>query len=302
MLAIPQLIWFVWRALPARKRRLLELIGIEAYTRRHSVYLAVLTGMEWMYTNLTGRQLSAQQQDRVVIFAGFVPLSDDLLDEFNYTPEEIDGLIRMQPQRNIPVEILCLKLFNAGQFEWTPTWAHLAEIQLDSSKQSESELLSLDKIQQLTYDKGGWSVILGWEWITEREGGESLREVGYRLGAYMQLLNDIFDTWKDREAGVQTLATRCDNWDDLKQRWYTTEQRLRNGLFALPYPSRNKQSTWHILLIFSTLAEIALQQLAALPHHQFAQLTRKQLVCDMALWRNRFRFGWLYFYNMLKKM
>jgi hypothetical protein len=301
MLTIPRLIWYVWRAFPVRKQRLLQLIGTAAYTRRHSTYLAVLTGMEWMYSNLTGRQLSAQQQHKVVVFAGFVPLSDDLLDEHQYTPEEIDGLIKMQPQRHIPVEELCLKLFRAGQFEWTPTWAHLAEIQLESSLQSGPAPLSLAQIERITHDKGGWSVILGWEWIAEREGGEALREVGYRMGAYMQLLNDIFDTWKDREAQVQTLATRCPNWHFLAERWHHAEQQLRDGLFALPYPTRNKRSTWCILLIFSSLARVALRQLSALPHHRFAELSRRELVCDMALWVNRFRFGGYYLLGLLKK-
>jgi hypothetical protein len=81
--------------------------------------------------------------------------------------------------------------------------------QLESKKQVES-FIDRNEIEKITFDKGGTSLLFYRSSFLPAASAEEEKLI-YDLGSIMQLANDIFDVYKDREAAVRTLVTETDS-------------------------------------------------------------------------------------------
>ena len=84
------------------------------------------------------------------------------------------------------------------------------QAQLESKKQTQ-DLISEKEIQSITFYKGGTSLLFYRTAFLPVPSVEEEKLI-YNLGSLMQLANDIFDVYKDRENKIKTLVTEANKY------------------------------------------------------------------------------------------
>jgi hypothetical protein len=263
--------------------------------KRLRKYIPVFLVIEYFYTILTGIKLNTAQIKRSTLLCGITPTFDDMIDEYDYTTEQIMPLVRGETLPIEPESKCAIHFYRVGGFDWNYYWDHTLAVQTESIHQkvkglSENELLTL------TREKGGVSVVFGWHVITQEHGGAAIAKAAYELGAYAQIINDIYDIYQDHISGIATLATQCSDIRQLKQVHDLFYDQLQHSLANIPINSRNKKQLKALIVLLYALGQVALRQLKALQLknsgifdvHAFS---REELVCDMAKWSNRLKWG-----------
>ena len=116
----------------------------------------------------------------------------------------------------------------------------------------------------------------------------------YALGGMVQFTNDIFDVYKDLQAGVHTLVTTTSHIAPIRNELLHTLQGMYQAFKMSGIESRRLIACTRILSMGTFCrAMVCLDQLeqAEARHGGIfnpAACTRKELICDMELWPNRF--------------
>jgi hypothetical protein len=287
------------------KKRLLFAISCKALVtnvlpnkieRRYRKYIPVFLGIEYMYGLLVGQKLDADQRRNSTLLCGITPMFDDMIDDHNHTTASIMPLVRGTVQPYEPEARCAIALYREGRFEWNHLWDHTLAVQTESIHQLTHQLTP-DELLRLTCDKGGVSVVYGWHVITREHGGRPVADAAYALGAYAQIVNDIFDVYQDREAGIATLATRCTNVAHLQKTHQDLYQKMELALEHVPVPKANIRKLKAMFALLRAMGNVALLQLWEAQQRTMGQpfdvhrLERRDLVCDLSLWRNRWRWA-----------
>ena len=286
--------------LPWLKKQIIE-IEIENkkqlpdYHKRFRLYTIIATiFITWLET-LRNQRLTETQRETALLFCGLSPLFDDLFDEMQYSAVEISLLSQKKIQRGNLHEKICIALFEQieqrnGYLDWTSVFQKVIDYQVVSKKQFDKNI-SREEIIDITFGKGGYSLLLYLEAILPKGYSQEEAEAVYQMGAVIQLTNDVFDTFKDRNEGIFTLATSTKDMDELRC-YYDREVNKNITQFeALPYPKRNIDDFLLQYRLIISRGWVALDQLQALQKEsngvfQLHDYSRKQLICDMELWRN----------------
>lgn len=167
------------------------------------------------------------------------------------------------------------------------------EAQVNSKKQQETNC-SLSFIHETTFFKGGASVLF-YRTAFQPVPSDNETELLYKLGGIMQLANDIFDVYKDRENGTRTLVTEAEHIDDItnlltSQLAECFKQSVTTGFL----PKNSRQFLSILSLGIFSRAMVCLEQLKGLEassdnRFQVHQYSRKQLICDMDTLHNMLR-------------
>jgi hypothetical protein len=297
----------LWRV-PARMRHLRQLINEEnrahgaklspKFWSRIRQYVVVMCVIEALLAQLTGKRFDTRQQRVVTLLAGLVPLFDDLSDAHAYSIDEIRALCERQPQRpEVLAERICLRLFAEGEFTWSPAWAAAAHAQLAHVANLSTNTATPHELAEQAAAKGGDSVLLGLHLIGTPAEVAVLLPAARQLGAFVQLLDDVFDLWQDREANIATFVTATDAVATSTHIFVENAQKLMATLAQLPYHRSRIRSTQVLCVPFVGLGRIALRQVHELQarsggNYNVQAYTRQELVCDMARWPNRLRWTW----------
>ncbi|MBS1744207.1 MAG: class 1 isoprenoid biosynthesis enzyme [Bacteroidetes bacterium] len=165
--------------------------------------------------------------------------------------------------------------------------------QVESKKQTNASI-STGEIEHITFYKGGASLLFYRSAFLPFPSTKEIKLV-YHLGGLMQLSNDIFDVYKDRENGIKTLVTETKHIRELRSCFKTKLAAAGNEAWQCGLPRKNVQQFLSILSlgIFSRVM-VCLDQLESnekFTEHEFSvhQYSRKQLVCDMDTMRNKIR-------------
>jgi len=162
------------------------------------------------------------------------------------------------------------------------------------SKKQEAGALPAEELQRITFYKGGSSVLF-YRTVFSPEAIGKEKKLLYDLGAVMQLANDIFDVYKDREAGIQTLVTDASHISSLRSLFSNKLKEHYADAFNLGY---NRQDTHKFLNILSigifSRCFVCLDQLEQnekLTGNIFdvKKYSRQQLICDMDTKMNMLR-------------
>jgi len=155
--------------------------------------------------------------------------------------------------------------------------------QQDSMEQ-ENESIGFDRIKQVTFDKGGYSVL-----FYRSAFGHPLAageyEAVYNLGALFQMGNDIFDVYFDRQQNIKTLLTTTESINDVISVFNELRDKVVSLSYAMDYPSKRIRSFLMHLFPVVSRCEVCLAQLKRmeLKYDGFkpAVMSRQELVCDM---------------------
>lgn len=271
----------------------------EMISARVKQYIPPFLLIEYYYSRVSDQLMSSAMRHKSMVMNGLTPLFDDLVDEQSWETEALKQVFIAPGHQHLNGKALvCRYLFQQGGFVWNAYWEDVFQAQIESKKQLGISSISIKELTDITFQKGAASVILGWHIIGEEWGGEAMKNLAGRFGAYAQLVNDIFDVWKDREAGVQTLATTLNNMNVLAKLHQEWQHEVVAAISHLNISSTRKQRLSGSLVPLFCLADLAIERLLKLQiktgeGFQINNCTRKELVCDMAEWSNRLRWGWL---------
>jgi hypothetical protein len=310
------LFWLVWESARqewAVRRRLLPRLrrgGLSAAAGRRVLHYARLapTLAALNVRLLLGRGLSGSERANLLIISALAPLYDDFFDQKNASPARLRALLRgegglgaMDAEEQLVADFAGILRAGMPRFpQFLVLSERVFEAQL-AAKRQELGGLSRAELRAIAFDKGGFGARL-FATLLARESVPGEAEVLHQLGGMVQLVDDVFDVWADVQAGVQTLATSS---GDARAMWDFFDAELARlfelcGHLALP-EGRIRRFLAFQLLFFS-LAAVCLRQHLELQERaggrfEPARHSRRDLVCDMARWRNRWRwarFWWAY--------
>jgi hypothetical protein len=159
------------------------------------------------------------------------------------------------------------------------------------------------ELKTICYDKGAASTLSYWLLIQNQNNNLSENEVVKQSGKLFQLLDDILDIWFDWQEKNYTIATQCVTIQQLKTDWERELNELKKLVHDLSISNSAKREYLQIQFFLLSVGDVALQQLGKLDNANInfnpSNYSRKQLVCDMELWQNRWKW-FQYFSN--KKM
>jgi hypothetical protein len=295
--------FYVFRYYKTREKYLTQLSCEALQTRkipanihkRLRKYIPVFLVIEYFYILLTGIKMDQKQIKRSTLLCGITPTFDDMIDEYDYTTEQIMPLVRGETFPIEPESKCAIHFYKEGGFEWNHYWGHTLAVQTESIHQK-AKGLSEDDLLTLTREKGGISVVFGWHIITQEYGGAAIAKAAYELGAYAQIINDIYDVYYDRVSDITTLVTQCNDIRRLTQVHDMFYHQLQDSLADIPVGTRNKKQLKALIVLLYALGKVALAQLLDLQIKNkdlfdVQAFSQKELVCDMARWSNRIKWG-----------
>ncbi len=179
--------------------------------KRDSYMISSLIG--YLSTKMLNRNLSSKEYENLYLAGAITPLYDRFFDNLKYS-EEFLQKITLIPESigtDNPFNLCFVQLyqklisnvFNYDDFRQSSLKVY--EAQLRSRKQQTS--ISTDEIENITYEKGGASSIF-YESVLKTQLGFEQKELMFWFGAFIQLLDDIFDLHCDLINNHNTLITR----------------------------------------------------------------------------------------------
>lgn len=179
----------------------------------------------------------------------------------------------LQVHDNLPDKTFFRKSFN---------WVFDAQIQ--SSKQAE-EYLSYDTIKEITFQKGGYSLLF-YRSAFAHEMKEGEEAALYQCGAVMQLGNDIFDIYKDQRDNIRTLLSACNSIEWPREIFISELNESISLIKATAYNPKGVKFYLRKYILGMSRCFVALDQLENLQKSSGgkfipANYSRKDMICDM---------------------
>ncbi|TVZ25405.1 hypothetical protein JM83_0317 [Gillisia sp. Hel_I_86] len=265
-------------------------------TNYYAVGVPAILG--YAFSVLRGFPLNTKERTTTTYLGGISGLLDDLFDEKDKKVLHLENFI-FRPEALKPInkyEALLTQFYIKG---------------LDCSKNSEvlkqqakkvfktetkSELqhnnnLPEEKIKELTFLKGGHSFLF-YRMCLDHPLEKEEEKMNFQLGGLMQLGNDIFDVWEDVNQQIETLATKTTSIHLLRNSFSSELNSTIALIKECDYPKKQLQAFIRIVLFGLSRVYVCLDQFEKLQASETSlfqpeKYTRKQLICDMELLKNR---------------
>ncbi len=251
------------------------------------------------FARLTGKKISQDERIRFIHYFICSSLFDDFTDyalinekqlynlSFHYEDYEchlFDETVFKESHR-------LLRVFVRDKNQYDEVSHKLFEAQERSKAQYRSQL-SPEEIRRITFDKGGYAVLLC-AFYMDYSSTPGLQECWYRLGTLIQLINDLYDIHKDLQDEITTLPNTMQNVLDFERFFIGEIEEMNKQIAGLPESFRRKQDFSLSMAGIYAFGLIALQQLKEIQGNatqmpNMADLDRKQLIIDMEKKQNLF--------------
>ncbi|WP_018611774.1 class 1 isoprenoid biosynthesis enzyme [Segetibacter koreensis] len=259
-----------------------------------------ILGCAEMYTALKGRGLTAEERKRLTLVAAWATLCDDLVDDHNWTEDEVFDIIFNNPtEKGLPGNVkLLIALNNEFHKIWKVSNKYIDQLTVALKWQSESAkqldpAITLDEIVTICREKNGntslmFATLLDEEW-TEKE-----LQFIYQSAIVGQLTNDAFDIYKDTKSGIYTYFNKATSIKNVRGFFLEECKKLHSLVRECNAPERNKKNTIRRMSILHAFTLTALDHLQK-TEDKFAapvdwkHVSRQDMVTDMALNSNRFK-------------
>jgi hypothetical protein len=248
------------------------------------------------FATLRGNALNEEERKALTYLGALTGLFDDFFDTKNLSEPEILDMINdpHKVKASNSAERIFLQFYNKALASTSNTeklreafyCVYLAQVE---SKKQLSGLNELD-LQEITLKKGGVSLIF-YRTALANALDERERELLYTLGGLMQLGNDIFDVYKDAQAGIRTMVNTTESIGKVRQYFCA----LFNETFQLAQKTNYKQSNINAFIRIISLGLsrcfVCLDQFKKLENSSGERFlpslySRADLICDMEKPRN----------------
>ncbi len=158
------------------------------------------------------------------------------------------------------------------------------DAQVNSRKQF-YETITNKEIEEITLSKGGNAVLLC-SFYLDIENSTSELNCWYKLGNVIQLVNDLFDIFKDLQTGLQTIPNRVKDVQGFKKYFNSFITNLKFEIKNIEVEENKKMHLNISLMGICALGLVAINQLEKIENrHQtlpnLKTLSRKDLIIDM---------------------
>jgi len=167
---------------------------------------------------ITNKPLSQNSKKNLIISGALTPIFDDYFDSINTSVESINLKIKVKDLTNsLRFDEASRSFFSILQEKTSHTEfaGHLESAihwQIESTKQKTTKDTLI--LEEITINKGG-SAFTFFASCTDYNLKEKQINAVYNFGAFIQLVDDIFDIYQDEKEGINTLASI--NIDNLKE-------------------------------------------------------------------------------------
>ena len=263
------------------------------YKRITNYYaLAVSAIIGEIHCTLHRKEMTTTERRAGTFMGACSVLFDDFFDNSNLTDEYITQLINkpndIEPGNDSVKLAIQLygKLLEGVQHPESIQEALNAVFkeQVRSKKQKNSDLAE-EEIKDINFAKGGSAFLLYRKAFGEISTHSEVKFY-HILGAMMQLENDIFDVYKDRQEGIKTLVTACHDIKPVRNLYLYLINELFEGAQQLPVNPKAVAKAMRVLMLVICRGLVCLDQLEDLQkstNNRFELMTysRSELICDM---------------------
>ena len=265
------------------------------HRKRIAFYTAQSALTNYWFSTLRGEKPTASETKLGLYLGAYTPITDDLMDNTGSTYQQLRTIAPDSSAEACIFNYLWEKMqpsLNANSlFALYFEKAH--EAQNESLVQMESTPLGLDELREITFNKGAYATLL-YRFLLQNEAKSGEIDAIYTLGAILQVMNDLFDIYKDYHHGAQTLVTNTADIHFIKKSVDGLETKFRSQFFALDYPPRQKKKAWLAIMAIVTRGHIASKHYLDLQGNSakidIATYPRKPLIVDMEklgnVWKN----------------
>lgn len=254
-----------------------------------------------VFCTLRGYKRTPDEFTQYMNLAALTALFDDLVDEFrkkngsNVQNDTLENYCSVADSRGLILYLLknnTDKLPPQYYAEFRGYIDKIFHIEVEG-QQSSDKNKTFEDIKNTTRNKGGFSVLL-YRRIQSPDLNEAERTALFEFGYLVQLCDDILDVYFDIQDDVMTMPRfllsekRVDDLADLLEKQV---EMTRLYLDKMPYRHSRIQVVYHILLLFVAIARLGIdnQRFLLEKYGDLRLASRRELVLDMALWRNRGR-------------
>lgn len=257
-------------------------------------------GCAEMYTTLKGRNLTIDERKRLTLVAAWATLCDDLVDDYNWTRNEVFEIIFNNPkEENLPGNAqLLIALNNELHKIWKVSDKYINQLkaalewQSVSAKQLEPDI-TLEEIVTICREKNGNTSLMFATLIDEEWTEKELLFI-YQSAIVGQLTNDSFDMYFDTQNSIHTYFNTAPSVAQVRQFFLDECTKLHSIVMGCDISAKNKLNTIRRMSILHAFTLTALDQFQQTEDKYGRQIAwkdipRKDLVIDMALNKNRFK-------------
>lgn len=251
------------------------------------------------FYELTGKQLSPAEEERILLLSIFSPFYDDLFDEQIMSTAAIEtftlepGTLEPTSYTGRAVKMAYTQLLQKS-LDPARIIRHMHQVfiwQKASLKQLDATA-SEEELYDITYKKSYYSILLYLS-ILDHPPSEAMKEALYPMAGLLQLTNDLFDVYKDMQAGIFTVPNLYPDFDKIELRFMQDVALFNRLLWSMPYADKHKTLYSITIHALNGMGRMALRQLKRnSAGKKLSALTRKELVCDMDPLPQKFR--WIY--------
>ncbi|RPD38386.1 class 1 isoprenoid biosynthesis enzyme [Chitinophaga barathri] len=244
------------------------------------------------FYDLVGKQLSAGEQQRILLLSIFGPLYDDLFDDNILSHEKIETFT-LNPEDHEPGsfkeyvlrKIYLLLLEQAPCREKLLQHMHQVFTWQKASLKQMQPGIEEEELYQITYRKSYYSILL-FHSILDHYPSEAISEMLFPMAGLMQLTNDAFDVYKDIQNGIYTIPNHYLDYERIQQKFLHDVAQFNRSLAGLPFIPKAKGNYGITIHALHAMGWMALEQLKENTRgtgdcRALNMLSRKELVCDM---------------------
>jgi hypothetical protein len=253
-----------------------------------------------MYVSLKGRRLTNDENKRLTLVGAMATICDDLIDEDNWTRNEIFMLLSDNIREDgISAKAqLLLALNRELKAFWPLTEKYLNQLkialewQATSGKQSDSNI-KLKEIVDVCRQKNGHTSLMFATLIDENWTQQELDFI-YQSAIVGQLTNDSFDMYFDTQNGIYTYFNKAESIKQVRDFFIGECHVLHSMVRACPASDKNKKRTIRRMSILHAFTLTALDQFQLVESKygrpiNWKSIPRKEMVIDMAKNSNRWK-------------
>ena len=259
-----------------------------------------ILGCAEMYTALKGRGLTLDERKRLTLAAALATLCDDLIDDHNWTRDQVYNIIfNNSKEENLPGNVKLLAALN-NEFHkvWKVSDKYINQLKIAlewqsvSAKQLDHDI-TLNEIVKICREKNGNTSLLFAALIDEK-WTENEQAFIYQSAIAGQLTNDSFDMYFDTQNGIHTYFNTAPSIAQVREFFLDECKKLHAMVRACNASEKNKLNTIRRMSILHAFTLTALDQFQHTEDKygrqiEWKDIPRKDLVVDMALNKNRFK-------------
>ena len=264
-----------------------------------------------MYLTLKGRKISTNERKRLTLVGAMATLCDDLIDENNYTREQVFDLLSNNfNEENLETKAKLLIALNKElQTFHTLSPEYLCQLKIALNRQAASVKqldpnISLEEIVNILREKNGHTSLMFASLLDEKWSNKELEFI-YQSAIVGQLTNDSFDIYFDTQEGIKTYFNTSPSIKKAKQFFLDECLLLHEKVFDCDVPYKNKLRTIQRMSILHAFTLSALDHLQETENKYGAPVNwktahRKEMITDM--WKNKNRIKTVKYMKYLGKL